>query len=247
VENLPLALFERFADDIVALPERDEFSKADLLIPKFRLVKDNSLEIYYAPFDFINTYAKVAVVGITPGWTQMEIAFRQARAALRGGLSAIETLRRAKVDASFAGTMRKNLVKMLDEAGLSKRLKLDTCERLFGDARHLLHTTSVVRYPAFVNGRNYSGHSPEMLRTPELCRFVDEVLPAEFRVMPDALIIPLGKCVDTVLKHLIHTGVLDARRCLLGFPHPSGANGHRKTEFEQGLKQFTQGVDGWFR
>ena len=64
------SLFERYADVIAASSERDEFSRADLLVPEFRLVKDKSLEIYYAPLDFINTQAKVAVVGITPGWTQ---------------------------------------------------------------------------------------------------------------------------------------------------------------------------------
>ena len=58
--------------------------------------------------------------------------------------------------------MRKNLVKMLDETGLPNQLRLDSCERLFGDVRQLLHTTSVVRYTAFVCGKNYSGHSPDM-------------------------------------------------------------------------------------
>jgi hypothetical protein len=115
VEHTASPLFERFADAISALPEREEFSKSDLLVPQFRLVKDGNLEIYYAPLDFINAHAKVAIVGITPGWTQMEIAFRQVRVALGKGLSASDALRRAKEEASFAGTMRKNLVKMLDE------------------------------------------------------------------------------------------------------------------------------------
>lgn len=246
MEHPPFALFERYADAIANLPERDKLSKTDLLIPEFRLVHDKSVEIYYAPFDFINTQAKVAVVGITPGWTQMEIGFRQARAALRDGQSASEASRRAKAAASFAGTMRKNLVKMLDQTGLPKHLRLDSCERLFGDARLLLHCTSVVHYPVFVYGRNYSGHSPDLLSTPVLRRFVDEVLAAEFRATPDVLVIPLGKCVDTVLKHLIRTGALNAQRCLLGFPHPSGANGHRRTEFEKGLNGFTQIIDRWF-
>ncbi len=34
--------------------------------------------MYYAAFDHVNEDAKVAVVGITPGWNQMEIAHRAA-------------------------------------------------------------------------------------------------------------------------------------------------------------------------
>lgn len=239
------SLFERYADVIAALPERDEFSRADLLVPEFRLVKDKSLEIYYAPLDFINTQAKVAVVGITPGWTQMEIAFRQASAALRDGLTASEALQQAKMEASFAGSMRKNLVSMLNETPLQEVLGLDSCESLFGDSSRFLHTTSAVRYPAFVRGGNYTGHSPELLSNSELTRFVEEVLTPELSSLPRALIVPLGKCVDAVLRSLVQVGVLNAKRCLLGFPHPSGVNGHRRIEFEQGRKTFSQIIDGW--
>jgi len=37
-------LFGRYADRISALPERHEFSKADLLIPQFRLFKERALK-----------------------------------------------------------------------------------------------------------------------------------------------------------------------------------------------------------
>jgi hypothetical protein len=63
--------------------------------------------------------------------------------------------------------------------------------------------------------------------------------------MPHALLIPLGKCVDAVLQHLIEVGVLNGKRCLLGFPHPSGANGHRRPDFKQGQSMFTQVVSNW--
>lgn len=241
------SLFERYADVIAALPERDEFSRVDLLVPELRLVKDKSLEIYYAPFDFINTQAKVAVVGITPGWTQMEIAFRQASAALRHGLTASEALQQAKREASFAGSMRKNLVSMLDETPLQKALGLESCDSLFGDSSRFLHTTSAVRYPVFVRGRNYTGHSPELLSNTALTRFVEQVLAPELSSLPRALVVPLGMCVDAVLRSLVQVGVLNAERCLLGFPHPSGANGHRRAEFEQGRKAFSQIIDGWVR
>jgi len=226
--------FERYANAIAALPERGEFDKSDLLIPEFRLFKGKSLEIYCAPFDFINVKARVAIVGITPGWTQMELAFSHARSALKNGLSPNEALQEAKRAASFAGSMRNNLVKMLDGIGLQKALGLESCVSLFGDAGEFLHTTSAIRYPTFARGRNYTGHSPELLFHPMLVRFVQHVLAPELGSMRGALVIPLGKCVDAVLDSLVRAGALDAKACLLGFPHPSGANGHRRAEFEQG-------------
>ena len=38
---------------------------------KFLLEKEKNIEIYYAPFDYINTKAKIVIVGITPGLQQM--------------------------------------------------------------------------------------------------------------------------------------------------------------------------------
>jgi hypothetical protein len=227
------------------MPERDRFLKTDLLVGQFRVFKSESLEIYYAPFDFLNIEAKVAVVGIIPGWTQMEIAFRQAWTVLRNGGSATEAVRKAKAQASFAGAMRNNLVKMLDEIGLQTAMGLKSCHDLFGCDSQLVHTTSAIRHPVFVHGRNYTGHSPNLLSHPVLVRYVESVLAAELTILRQALVIPLGKCVDAALRRLIQTGVLSARRCLLGFPHPSGANGHRRTEFEQRRGEFIRVVEEW--
>jgi hypothetical protein len=136
-------------------------------------------------------------------------------------------------------------VKMLDEIGLQKAMQLKSCCHLFGSDSHLIHTTSAVRHPAFVGGRNYTGHSPDLFSHPVLVRYVERVLAAELTILRQALVIPLGKCVDAALRRLIQTGVLSASRCLLGFPHPSGANGHRKTEFEQRRGEFIRVVEEW--
>jgi hypothetical protein len=245
VDNFLPSPIERYANVIAALPVRDRFGKSDLLIPEFRLFRDNSLEIYYAPFDFANAKARVAIVGITPGWTQMEMAFRHTRLALKEGLSFSDGSQEAKKVASFAGAMRNNLVKMLNEIGLQKALGVESCVSLFGNATEFLHTTSAIRYPTFVRGRNYTGHSPEILSHPILVHFVEHVLAPELVSMPGALVIPLGKCVDTVLGSLVKAGSLDAKACLLGFPHPSGANGHRRAEFEQGRDMLSETVGCW--
>jgi len=245
VDDLFPPCFESFADAIRGLPHLDRLQKADLLVEQFRVFKDERIEICYAPFDFVNIRAKVAIVGITPGWTQMEIAFRQASAVLHKGGTATEASQRAKEEASFAGAMRNNLVKMLDEIGLQDVIGIESCHELFGTSRHLVHTTSAVRHPVFIHGQNYAGHSPDLLSHPVLRRYVEEVLASELTATLNSLVVPLGRCVDNVLQHLIQIGALSERRCLLGFPHPSGLNGHRRVQFELGREEFVRVAKDW--
>ncbi|MBI3757817.1 MAG: hypothetical protein HY267_07570 [Deltaproteobacteria bacterium] len=226
-------LFDRYALLIRALPSRERLEKADLLIPEFRLHHDGQLDVYYAPVDYVNETAKVMLLGITPGWTQMEIAYRNVRHDLLDGLSTSEVCQRAKKQASFAGSMRKNLTAMLDGLGVPALLGIPSSESLFSEHRVLLHTSSAIRYPVFVHGRNYAGHSPQILDTPALRWFIDNLLVKELRQVPQAVIIPLGRSVSTVLEYLADKKSIERDRCLLGFPHPSGANGHRVREFEE--------------
>lgn len=43
---------------------------------------DGAVKIYYAPFEYINPEARIVLVGITPGPTQMVNANNEARQAL---------------------------------------------------------------------------------------------------------------------------------------------------------------------
>jgi hypothetical protein len=63
-----LQLLERFLPLIEALPERRELLHEDVLTSDFLLHRQGNLEIYYAPFHAINREARVALIGITPGW-----------------------------------------------------------------------------------------------------------------------------------------------------------------------------------
>jgi hypothetical protein len=239
-------LFNRFAPDIAALPGRDLLTVEDLLVPTFLLHSEAGLEIYYAPFDYVNEKAKVVLVGITPGWTQMEIGYRFARLGLLQGLPPGEVCAFAKRQAGFAGSMRKNLIDMLDGVHLPQALGIPTSARLFSDRPDLLHTTSAVRYPVFVGRKNYTGHKPGLLETPALRGYVREVLAGELGLAGAALIIPLGHSVSQALRALIEEGRLDQSRCLLGFPHPSGANGHRASQFAHAQSRLQATVREWF-
>ena len=94
----------------------------------------------------------MVVVGITPGWAQMEVSLRQARVDLLGGRPLPEVAERAKYAASFAGSMRTNLVAMLDGIGVPGALGIGSAAALFAVHRTLLHPTSIVRYPVHLGG-----------------------------------------------------------------------------------------------
>jgi hypothetical protein len=225
------ALFPEFAPLISALPDRTSYTKADLLTATFRLYEDGDLEIYYVPLEYLNDGARIALVGITPGWSQLEIAYRAARDGLARGLAASEIVCYVDQQASFAGPIRRTLTDMLDGLDIRSVLGIESCMQLFGAANELLHTTALVRYSVFVKKTNYTGHNPNPLKTPALLRYVESVLATELRQVPDALIVPMGTSVSDALRLLIDAGQLDPERCLLGFPHPSGANMHRAEQY----------------
>jgi hypothetical protein len=191
--------------------------------------RDGDWATYYAPFDHVNTSARVVLVGITPGRQQAVNALRALQQELAHGTAVPQSLEVAKRFASFSGPMRPNLVELLDAIGLPVLLGIDSTARLFGDRSDLVHYTSVLRYPVTRNRENYSG-TPRIVST----RFTREELhwfAEEAESLPQALFIPLGPAVTEALELLASEGRLDAGRILAGLPHPSGANAERIAYF----------------
>lgn len=209
----------------------DSASCSGLLIPER---SDARVRTYYAPFDHVNTQAKLVLVGITPGREQMNNALKAAASAMDQGLSDVAVIARAKQAASFSGPMREKLIAMLDHYGFQKRLGLGSCRELWGTANQLVHFTSALRNPVFClkdgQEENYTGGSPTLSAYAGFKPALAE-LRSELMSIPDALILPLGDKVATVLQSLVLAGdlpverVLNLRGTVVEFPHPSGANG----------------------
>lgn len=98
------------------------------------LSSEGSVQTFYAPFDYINTKARITICGITPGHQQAVNALSEARKQLRAGTSVEEARRKSKETASFSGPMRNNLIAMLDYIGIAKLLDIDSCARLSAPA-----------------------------------------------------------------------------------------------------------------
>ncbi len=237
----------RYIDKINNLS--DKFNKDDILNDDFFLEYENKLKVYYAPHnEYINKKAKIVIVGICPGWTQTEIAFKSVNFDLKNNLDLENILKNCKVAARFAGSMRNNLINMLDELSVPEYLKIELASDLFNNDCELLHTTSLIPYPVFINGKNYTGHTPEIVDSPLLMKYVREHFYQELEQLENKpLIIPLGKAVEDVLEVMIKENIICEEQCLFGFPHPSGANGHRKEQFINNKSRLKEIINNYFK
>lgn len=133
----------------------------------------------------------------------------------------------------FSGSLRKNIISMLDTIKLNEGLNIKSCGELFEDKDYLLHTTSLIPYSVFVKGKNYTGHTPKLIKSEILMKYIYENFIDDLNKLNDVLIIPLGKAVEEVLDKLVEQSLVKEENILKGFPHPSGANGHRLIQLEE--------------
>ena len=190
---------------------------------KFLINKEGNIKIYYAPFDYVNSKAKIMIVGITPGLQQMLQSFQ----VINDGKS----LKEVKDLSSFKGSMRTTLIKYLDELKVNKKLKIKSCESLFNKNSKHLHTTSLVKCPVFDKGKNYSGSN--ILKKKILVEFIEKNFLKELKTLKKAIIIPLGNTVSSTIEYLNNKYDLKLACFLKGFPHPSGANARKNIQFKE--------------
>lgn len=199
-------------------------------VTSLTMERAGDLRVEYAPFDHIERRAELVLVGLTPGRTQATNALVKMSDELRRGTPPLSALAHAKRTASFSGAMRGNLLALLDEVGVPGLFARKTAAEFFSPGSELVHFTSALRYPVFINGQNYSG-SPEPLGHPVLRRMIDTYLAEEAAALPKAIWIPLGQHAEAALLHLSRSGKVDRRKVLAGLPHPSGANAERIAYF----------------
>ena len=240
-----------YKEFIKKLPLKDKYTKDELLIENFLVDKENNIEIYYAPHnEYLNANAKVFIVGITPGFQQMNTAMVTARKELEKGENTNEIQYKCKVAARFSGSLRKNIITMLDDIKLNKALGIESCSGLFDDDDSLLHTISLIPYPVFVKNKNYTGHTPKLIKSKFLMKYVYGNFIEEFNKLGNkekVLLIPLGKAVEEILLKLMNEGILNQNQILIGFPHPSGANVNRLTQFEENKKSMIEFIEEKFK
>ena len=221
-----------YLDAINSLSQREDRSLPvkDLLIWEDKLKK---LTCYYAPFQHVNKKAKIIIVGITPGRTQMNRALNALKHSMgdthdinQTTDTAFKTVKRL---ASLSGSMRPRIIAMLNRLGYAKLLGIKCCSTLWTEDNHLVHFCSVLKYPVFVTGTDYCGQ-PKLFNTSKLVRLLFEEFVRDMRTInPKAVIVPLGEMVADVLTTLhqnghIHQKLTTFENKVVAPPHPSGAN-----------------------
>ena len=212
---------------ISEIKKLNKIDKDSVISKTFLLSKEGNIEIYYAPFDYINPKAKIVIIGITPGLQQMIQSFQ----SIKDGKS----LREVKDLSSFKGSMRATLVKFLDELKVNKILKIQSCESLFNLNNKYLHSSSLVKYPVFDKGKNYSGVN--ILKKKILLDFIEDNFLKELEIFQGSIIVPLGNAVSSTIDYLNIKHQLKLQCFLKGFPHPSGLNARKNIQFKENREE----------
>lgn len=138
------------------------------------------------------------------------------------------------------------MVAMLDGLGLQGYLGVDSTADLFDLHADRIFTTSALRYPVFRAGwKNYSG-GDAVVKEPLFLEMLDTLLAPMLAAMPRAVILPLGASACAGVTYVARDGAVDELRILRGFPHPSGANGHRRSIFDRNKRMMENQLKMWF-
>ena len=114
---------------------------------------------------------------------------------------------------------------------INKKLRIKSCESLFNKNSKYLHSTSLIKYPVFDKGKNYSGSS--LLKKKILLDFLETHFVKELKKLDKTIIIPLGNTVSSTIDYLNDEFKLKLKCFLKGFPHPSGLNIRKDIQFKE--------------
>jgi hypothetical protein len=195
--------------------------------PEMRLAEGGGYTLFYTPFESVNAAARLVIVGITPGSTQVELSYAEAQRLLATGAPEGEVLLGAKTHAGFGGSsMRPNLLRMLRHFRFADLLGIADPEELWGVAADLLHATSVVPHAAFKGDAMFAGSFEEVLASPVLRESFERDFVASLPMLrQDALFVALGPTPLAALDHCAGRGLLHPRQVLGAFAHPSAGGG----------------------
>jgi len=223
-----ISKFTLYETSIKSSPKLESKSKPmkELLLWKNKKME---LECYYAPFDYINRDAKIILVGITPGATQMNNSINSAKELISSGENPIDSMKKIKIDGSFSGKMRPLAKNILNKTGYHKILGITCCSELWNKHNDLVQFCSLLKYPVFFKGGNYNG-KPDPFKVSELKEMLyDEFINDLALINKDAILVPFGNFVANVIAELKGQGLISQRITtnkygIVSLPHPSGEN-----------------------
>jgi len=226
VNSVPM-LFNRYRPYIAALGA-DAIHTEHVL-----LAKDARYTIRYTPFEYVNSAARLVIVGITPGPNQLGAAYNFMRSAIAQSASDDQLLREVKKHASFAtATMRPGLIRMLEHFGFDQLLGLSGAHHLWGERHDLLHATSILPHAVYQADKGFSDTFKTILGSPTLSdQFKDHFVPSLQHLPNDALYVGLGPTVVDALDWCADAGLIRREQVVGAFCHPSTQSGSQVDVF----------------
>lgn len=188
-----------------------------------RLEHEGRDELFYIPFEHVNSAARLVIVGITPGPKQIKLAYRTVSSKIKVGLPDDQILFEAKKQAGFGDqSMRPNLLRMLKHFRFAEILGIDEEEQLWADRADLLHATSVVPHAAFRKGKPFAGSFEEVLKTPIFRESFERDFASSLSLLSsEAVYVGLGPTPLDALDHCVGRGLIAASQILGAFAHSS--------------------------
>ena len=183
-------------------------------------MNDDEIEFRKTGFEYVNPAARVVIVGITPGVSQL--------ANDRSGKSS----REIKRENAFAGRMRPNLIRMLDYVGVNRLLGIESCASLWGCDFDKVEMTSLLKEATFVRDKMFN--SPALIaKSAKLTAAFKEGFKRDCASYKNAILfVACGNAVGSVIAELKSEGIISAE--VISIPHPSGANAGRIAAFLKG-------------
>ncbi|MFK7827061.1 MAG: hypothetical protein AB8G05_23160 [Oligoflexales bacterium] len=183
------------------------------------------MELYIEKkFDVSRSYpkktTKLVLVGLTPGKQQSEI---------------INSSRDLHMGA-FAGSMRKQIFTWFESLGINSLFSIANESSIFKEKLLInqVYITSLLWEPVFIKrGRNLSNYSgkPFPWKNQVLQKMMEDTFKYLAKLKSECLIVPMGKVVSISIAD--YSNLDNEHYVLHGFPHPSGANGHRFSLFQE--------------
>lgn len=202
-------------------------------LPDYVLRTDRRDTLRYVPFEHVNSGARLVIVGITPGPTQLEEAYSTAQRQLQAGAPRHQAMQEIKKVGAFGGdSMRPNLIRLLRHFSIGEPLGIDDEASLWGSNARLLHATSLIPHAAFRRDRPFAGSFRDIQRSAIFSEcFRDCFLPELAELGSQALFLGLGPTVDDTLAWCVSQGLLGSHQVLGAFPHPSRGSGSQVDYF----------------
>ena len=166
-------------------------------------------------FDYVNPKAEVVIVGITPGNSQLK--------GEREGLDKREIKRKN----AFAGSMRPNLVKMLDHVGVNRMMGIESCRSLWEENFDKVEMTSLLKEATYIvrkSGKKDMFKEVDLIaKSEKLTKMLESGFIKDCGSYNNAkLFVACGPKVYDKLQELKQAGVISVP--VIGIAHPSGAN-----------------------